>query len=320
MRFTFTVMKMYKVISLLVDIINEIHYNFIIMNNNVLLFTLMSSLFIVPAKANLRQYQATLDQSHWSVSASSRLNCTLSHQIPNYGEARFSSSASRTTNMNFELDMLRLPDSYSLAEVRSVNPSWKPGRNDRTLADMKLYKQFSPSLPKKIAWTMLGELEEGMNPQFYYNDWYDQNDKISVGLSPARFRQAYKEFVSCVGNLLNYNFDDIAYTVLNYESNTDELTKSSKKRIDMIKQYLSLDPELELVLIDAFTDSYGGRWPNYELSVKRANKIKEYFLASGIDPSRIEAKGYGEKRHVASNNTVLGREQNRRVVIRMNKP
>ncbi len=303
-----------------VDKLGEINYNLIIMKTNVLLLSVLSGLLVIPAQANLRQYQASLEQSHWSVSASSRLNCTLSHQIPNYGEARFSSSASRNTNMNFELDMLRVPDSYSLAEVRSVNPSWRPGRIDRTLANMKLYKQFSPSLPKKIAWTMLGELEEGMNPQFYYNDWYDDDDRISVGLSPARFRHAYKEFVHCVGNLLNFNFDDIAYTVLNYESNTDELTKSSKKRIDMIKEYLSLDPELELVLIDAFTDSYGGRWPNYELSVKRANKIKEYFLASGIDPSRIEAKGYGEKRHVASNNTVLGREQNRRVVIRMNKP
>lgn len=290
------------------------------MKHYILLVTALTSFLALPTHANIRQYQADLEESKWQVSESSRLSCTLSHQIPNYGEARFSSNASRQMNMNFELDMLRLPDSYSLAEVRSVNPSWKPGKIDRTLADMKLHKQYSPSLPKKIAWTMLSELEQGMNPQFYYDDWYDDDDKISVGLSPARFSKAYKEFVSCVGNLLNYNFEDIAYTVLNYQSNSDQLTKASKKRIAMITEYLSLDPELELVLVDAYTDSYGGRWPNYELSVKRANKIKEHLLASGIDPSRIEAKGYGEKRHIASNDTVLGRGQNRRVVIRMDKP
>jgi outer membrane protein OmpA-like peptidoglycan-associated protein len=272
------------------------------------------------SQANIRQYQANLEDSNWQVSQQSRITCTLSHQIPNYGEARFSSKANRHLNMNFELDMLRLPDNYSLAEVRSVNPSWRPGKADRTLANMKLYKQFSPSLPKKVAWTMLTELEQGMNPQFFYNDWYDEQAKITVGLSPARFTKAYKEFVGCVGNLLNYSFDDIAYTVLNYQSNSDELTKASKKRINMITQYLSLDPELELVLIDAYTDSYGGRWPNYELSKKRANKIRQYFVNSGIDVSRIEATGYGEKRHIASNNTVLGRAQNRRVVIRMDKP
>ena len=290
------------------------------MKPKILLLSAFTALLALPSHANIRQYQADLEESMWQVSQSSRLNCTLSHNIPNYGEARFSSSASRKMNMNFELDMLRLPDSYSLAEVRSVNPSWKPGKADRTLAKMKLHKQFSPSLPKKIAWTMLSELEQGMNPQFYYDDWYDDDDKISVGLSPARFSKAYKEFVGCVGNLLNYNFDDISYTVLNYQSNSDQLTKASKKRIRMITEYLSLDPELELVLVDAYTDSYGGRWPNYELSLKRANKIKAFFADSGIDPTRIEAKGYGEKRHIASNNTILGRGKNRRVVIRMDKP
>ena len=43
-------------------------------------------------------------------------------------------------------------------------------------------------------------------------------------------------------------------------------------------------------------------------------------MKSGIDPSRIEANGYGEKRHIASNNTIIGRAQNRRVVIRMEQP
>lgn len=300
-----------------------IFFNFMnksVMKKSALLTAIISLVITSSANAALRQYQAKLEDSKWELSEASRLNCTLSHQIPNYGEAKFVSSASRKMNMNFELDMLRLPDSYSLAEVRSVNPQWKPGKADRILADMKLHKQFSPSLSKKIAWTMLSELEQGMNPQFYYDDWYDQDDKISVGLSPARFGKAYEEFISCVGNLLNYNFDDIAYTVLNYQSNSDQLTKASQKRIHMITEYLSLDPNLELVLVEAYTDSYGGRWPNYELSVKRANKIKEYFVNSGIDPKRIEAKGHGEKRHIASNNTTLGRGQNRRVVIRMEQP
>ncbi|WP_448552585.1 flagellar protein MotY [Thalassotalea montiporae] len=272
------------------------------------------------ANAGVRQYTASLENSHWQVTNNSRLNCTLSHNIPNYGEAKFVSKANRNNNMLFELDMLRLPDNYSLAELRSVAPNYRPGMNSYTIADMKLYKQFSPSLDKKVAWTMLSELEQGMNPTFYYNDWYSENDKISVGLSNARFMRAYKEFVGCVGNLLNYSFDDISYTVLNYQSNSDKFTKASERRMAMISQYLKLDTELELVLIDAYSDSYGGRWNNLELSKRRANKIREYFVKNGIDTSRIEAKGYGEKRHIASNETILGRGQNRRVVIHMEKP
>ena len=73
------------------------------------------------------------------------------------------------------------------------------------------------------------------------------------------------------------------------------------------------------MLIDGYSDSYGPRNINQKTSQKRANKIRDYFVQNGIDPSRIEAKGYGEKRHIASNETILGRAKNRRVVIRMDK-
>ena len=272
------------------------------------------------ANAGIRQYQADMASSNWSLTNDTRLQCTLSHDIPNYGEAKFFARANRNSNMMFEFDMLGLPDNYSLAEVRSVAPSWRPGISGRTLANMKLHKQFSPDLPKKVAWTMLTELEKGMSPTFYYDDWYNDNDKISVGLSASKFHNAYNEFVSCVGRLLNYSFDDIAYTVLNFEFGSDKFTKASKRKIGMIREYLSLDQELELVLIDGFSDSYGARNTNQKTSEKRANKIRQYFIEHGIDPARIEAKGYGEKRHIASNDTVLGRAKNRRVVIRMEKP
>jgi len=280
---------------------------------------LFFTFFTTQTHANIRQYSADLNSSKWQLADDSRLQCTLAHQIPNYGQARFSAKASRKLNMEFELDMMLLPDSYSLAQVRSESPSWRPGYGGKVLANMKLHKQFNPSLPKKVAWAMLSELDQGMSPTFYYNDWYSEQDEISVGLSTARFKSAYKNFVACVGSLLNYSFDDIAYTVLNYKSNSDQFTKASQRRIDMIKEYLSLDPELELVLIDAHTDSYGGRWPNLKLSERRAYKIRDYFVKNGIEPSRIEAKGYGEKRHIASNDTRLGRDKNRRVVIQMQK-
>jgi outer membrane protein OmpA-like peptidoglycan-associated protein len=286
----------------------------------VLLFiSVLCSVFVNSAYAGIRQYSASINTSQWQLSNDSRLQCTLAHQIPHYGKASFSAKASRQLNMEFELDMMLLPDNYSLAQVRSESPNWRPGHGGRVLADMKLYKQFNPSLPKKVAWTMLSELEQGMSPTFYYDDWHSEQDKISVTLSTARFNRAYRNFVACVGNLLNYSFDDISYTVLNYQSNSDKFTKASQRRIDMIREYLTLDPNLELVLVDAYSDSYGGRWSNLKLSERRALKIRDYFVKNGINADRIEAKGYGEKRHIASNDTTLGRGKNRRVVIQMQK-
>jgi len=270
--------------------------------------------------AGIRQYAAKLDQANWQFAKKTRLQCSLSHNIPNYGKARFYSKASRKLNMEFELDMLRLPDNYSFAELRSVSPNWQPGHNDHTMARMKLYKQYNPDLPKKVAWSMLNELDQGMTPTFYYTDWYNEQNKISVALSNAKFKHAYKEFVDCVGNLLDYSFDDISDTILRYQFGSDKLTKASQKRMAQITQYLTLDPKLELVLVDAYTDSYGGRDTNRKMSEKRANKIKDYLVKSGVEPTRIDSQGYGEKRHVASNQTVLGRAENRRVVIHLAKP
>jgi len=56
------------------------------------------------------------------------------------------------------------------------------------------------------------------------------------------------------------------------------------------------------------------------MSQRRANNVRALIVSSGIDASRIEANGYGEKRHVASNETIIGRGKNRRVVIRMEQP
>ncbi|MFT6690117.1 MAG: outer membrane protein OmpA-like peptidoglycan-associated protein [Colwellia sp.] len=288
------------------------------MKKTITLITL--SLLIAQTNAGIRQYRADISNSSWQLTDNSRLQCTLSHQIPRYGKAKFYSSANRKMNMEFELEMMRLPDSYSLAEVRSEAPNWRPGIAGRTLANMTLHKQFSPGLPKKIAWNMLNELDQGMSPTFYYNDWYSDNDKITVGLSTARFQQAYQAFVSCVSNLLDFNFDDISYTVLNYQFGSDKLTKASQKRMNMIVEYLALDSKLDLVLIDGYSDSYGGRNTNLKMSQRRANNVRELIVSSGIDASRIEANGYGEKHHVASNETIIGRSKNRRVVIRMEQP
>jgi OOP family OmpA-OmpF porin len=45
--------------------------------------------------------------------------------------------------------------------------------------------------------------------------------------------------------------------------------------------------------------------------------VKDYLVARGIDPSRLEAKGYGESAPVDSNETPEGRELNRRVEMKM---
>ncbi|MFT4994745.1 MAG: outer membrane protein OmpA-like peptidoglycan-associated protein [Paraglaciecola sp.] len=292
-----------------------------LMNKNIMKKLILLSLLALPlmAQAALRQYAAKVEGSQWQLSSDNRLQCTLAHTLPGYGEAMFTSMASKHLNMEFELDMLRLPKSFGVAAVYSVPPAWMPGQVTRTIADMVIHKQYNSSLPERAAWTMLSELEKGYWPTIYYQDWYNQYDKVSVGLNASNFALPYQQFVECVANLLPYNFDDIAYTVLAYTKNTTDLTKYSKKRLAMIGEYLKEDRDLELVLLDGYSDSYGGRWGNHQLSVRRAVEVKGFFSQMGVEPERIDVTGHGERRHISSNTNDSSRAKNRRVVIRMSK-
>ena len=54
---------------------------------------------------------------------------------------------------------------------------------------------------------------------------------------------------------------------------------------------------------------------NMILSIRRAKSVSNFLIKSGVSKSRIEAKGYGEEKPIASNKTELGRKKNRRVEL-----
>lgn len=269
------------------------------------------------AHAAMRQYSATADASNWTVNKTNRLACTLQHEVPYYGDAIFSAAASKNKDLTFNFDMMVRPESYDFAGVQSVPPAWRAGQPARDLTTMKLLKKFDGELGNDSAWEMLTELEKGYFPTFYYKDWSNKVDYISVALSSVNFKQAYWAFLQCRDGLLPYSFEDIAFTVMNYKSASSELTKDSRKRLEMIGEYLKNDPEIATIEIAAFTDSYGGRSTNLELSKKRARAIKDYMVSLGVAETRIMTDGFGEKRHIADNATVIGRGKNRRVVIQL---
>ncbi len=51
------------------------------------------------------------------------------------------------------------------------------------------------------------------------------------------------------------------------------------------------------------------------LSEERAFAVMGYLMSNGLDAKMMEAKGFGESKPVATNDTAAGRQQNRRVDI-----
>ncbi|MGY5449409.1 flagellar protein MotY [Agarivorans sp. MS3-6] len=282
-----------------------------------LLLTL--ALHAASSHAYVRNYSASLDDSTWVISNKTPIECRMDHFIPSFGVASFVSKASKDVNLDFYLDMYKISAETHQVSLRSVPPLWKPGASSRQISELSFYQQFDGYVAAQPAWQMLSELEDGNVPTFYFDDWYANNKTTAVGISSINFKQQYNDFLKCVGRLLPYSFDDIAFTVLTYKSNSDELTPRSQKRLQLIGNYVKHDPEIDVVLVDAYTDSYGGKWLNQELSEKRANWVKSYFKSSGLDESVIEVSAHGERRHVATNSNIRGRDRNRRVVISLGK-
>mgnify|MGYP001018781536 CR=1 FL=1 len=71
--------------------------------------------------------------------------------------------------------------------------------------------------------------------------------------------------------------------------------------------------------IEGHTDSTGKRQKNIELSQNRADAVKIYLIQGGIASDRLESKGYGPDKPIASNKNKKGRALNRRVEINLIK-
>jgi OmpA-OmpF porin, OOP family len=99
-----------------------------------------------------------------------------------------------------------------------------------------------------------------------------------------------------------------------FDTGQSALKPGAMTTIDRLAQFMEDYPERS-VRIEGHTDSAGSDETNQQLSERRAFAVRDALLSRGVDPSRIEAVGYGETRPIASNDSPGGRQQNRRIEI-----
>lgn len=100
-----------------------------------------------------------------------------------------------------------------------------------------------------------------------------------------------------------------------FDVNKDAIKDAGKAQLDEFASRLHSLNSIESVNIVGHTDSTGTDAYNQQLSMRRANAVKNYLLDKGIDPGVITTSGMGESQPVASNATSAGRAQNRRVEV-----
>jgi outer membrane protein OmpA-like peptidoglycan-associated protein len=95
-----------------------------------------------------------------------------------------------------------------------------------------------------------------------------------------------------------------------FATDSAELTAEGRRVLEMVVEILKAAPGR--VEISGHTDSRQTLEYNLELSTRRAESVRDYFVGAGLDPDRFEVMGYGPTRPIASNATPEGQQLNRR--------
>ena len=124
-----------------------------------------------------------------------------------------------------------------------------------------------------------------------------------------------KPDVVYMGNEIN----DFLKNVTLFAFDSFEITREARAGLNRVVDWMNEYPNLT-AKVEGHTDSVGDDDYNQKLSENRAKAIYDYLVEKGIDASRLSYEGFGETRPVASNDTVEGRAQNRRIEMVFSAP
>jgi len=99
-----------------------------------------------------------------------------------------------------------------------------------------------------------------------------------------------------------------------FRSGSFELLPGARERLAKVSGIVLAYPSLH-VAVEGHTDSIGSDDYNQQLSERRAQAVRDYFVQQGVNSASVEAHGYGKTEPIASNDTPEGRQQNRRVEL-----
>jgi outer membrane protein OmpA-like peptidoglycan-associated protein len=102
---------------------------------------------------------------------------------------------------------------------------------------------------------------------------------------------------------------------VNFELGKAVLLPISRDILEEVARSLVANPTVR-VEVAGHTDSTGSRAVNERLSLARAESVKAFLVENGVAGDRMTVQGYASTQPVASNRTVSGRAQNRRVELR----
>ena len=107
--------------------------------------------------------------------------------------------------------------------------------------------------------------------------------------------------------------DALNLEIINFPTGSAEIPSESAAVLDGAAIAMKKAPQNTRIEIQGHTDSQGDPASNMALSQQRADAVRNYLVGHGADASMLVAKGYGDTKPVASNDSDEGKFRNRRI-------
>lgn len=128
-------------------------------------------------------------------------------------------------------------------------------------------------------------------------DYSASAQPVETGPAPG----SSEEFMTVVGDRVFFGFDEYS------------LSSEARATLRDQAQWLSQYPDRTLI-VEGHADERGTREYNLALGERRANSVKDFLTAQGIQPQRIRVVSFGKERPVCGESTDACWSQNRRGV------
>ncbi len=141
----------------------------------------------------------------------------------------------------------------------------------------------------------------------------------AIGAYMDRQERELRQKTAGTGIEVERKGDDILLNIpsgVTFATNSAAIQPQFRQTLDQVAQTLSTYNQTYLDVY-GHTDSTGSDRINIPLSENRANSVADYLATRGVQRARIGTQGFGSSQPVASNDTAEGRQENRRVEIKI---
>ncbi len=275
--------------------------------------------FFLTLAAQAQVYSTSVTESRWSVE-SSAFGCRLSHKIADFGIWSISQKALQTEIALLAIDKVaaakknaHLPATQY--KIFTAPPAWKQQQAPEFIGELSLVKMDADLIfPAKELSVVLQTLEKSTAVMLVAQEV----KPLRVQLQPYQFKEAHKQYKSCVAQLIPFTFEQITRNTLYYQIEETELSASNKAILDKIARYMKADPQRILgVLVDGHSDAQTDAAVAESLAKNQADWVAAYLKEKGIGEDKLVVRSHADKFPVADNASLKDRAKNRRVTVRL---